>query len=622
MLKDFRSMAQGFGAWVIVVLFILAFAIVGMPQLSNYGRKPTVAVGGTKYSIRDVENEFNRLVERERVENNTIMTRDEAISNGLLTRAVSLLAVEGLYREEAKDLGITTTDEMIQSFLGAVDSLKNDRTGKIDSDLLRRIAQSNNMSLTQFKKRVGNDILRNQIDSAIALPAPMPEDTAKKFALRQTEERVVRTAVLDVTSLPEPSEQDLLSYFAAHTEDYIIPEKRAYAYVAIDPEVIRERIKVDESEIEALYASRKAQLGTPEKRSFTVAQFPDPQSAQSAVAAAQAGEALGLAAAAAGAAVTTFDNQTKDELIDTAVANAVFGAPATGLVGPVEGDFGYVVAEVTAITPAVTVSLDDVRDELTQDLIGSDVETAVAELYDELQRAGDRGESLEEAATALDLDVRKIGPVSRTFASEEARAAAGVPPAIQDTAFSMNVGSIFEEVDLPGGISAFVEVEAIDPEQTPQFEDVAARVQADYGEMQKADAVTATIEQFRQLIDSGKSFDEAAKELGTDTVSYTLSIASNNPAIPTPVALSLFELPIGEVAAGPGNEPATAFVAQTETVRFTPNAQLDRVAATYRQQLTESLGEELYDVYLTAGQVSFGTEQNSAEIAASFGIEP
>lgn len=621
MLKDFRSMAQGVGAWIIVVLFILAFAIVGMPQLSNYGRKPTVAVGGTKYSIRDVENEFNRLVERERVENNNIMTRDEAISDGLLTRAISLLAVEGLYSEEAKDLGITTTDEMIQSFLGAVDSLKNDRTGKIDTTLLARIAQSNNMSLTQFKKRVGNDILRNQIDSAIALPAPMPKDAAKKFALRQTEERVVRTAVLDVSSLPEPTDQDLLSYFAAHTEDYVIPEKRTYAYVTIDPEVIRERIKVDESEIEALYASRRAQLGTPEKRSFTVAQFPDPQSAQSAVAAAQAGKTLGVAATEAGAAVTTFDNQTKDELIDTAVANAVFGTPAPGIVGPVEGDFGYVVADVSAITPAVTVSLEEVRDELTQDLIGSDIEKEVAELYDELQRAGDRGESLEEAAKALELDVRKVGPVSKTFANEAARAAANVPPAIQDTAFSLNVGAIFEEVDLPGGISAFVEVEAIDPANTPQFEDVAEQVKADYGEMQKSDAVTATIENFRKLIDADKSFDEAAKELGTDTVSYTLSIASSNPSIPTDVALSLFELPIGEVAAGPGNEPATAFVAKTDSVRFTPNAQLDRVAASYRQQLTESLGEELYDIYLAAGQADFGTEQNNAEIAASFGLE-
>src|SRR6185312_3929147 len=61
------------------------------------------------------------------------------------------------------------------------------------------------------------------------------------------------------------SDADIASYFAAHTADFKIPEKRKIRYLLIDVDALRGKIVVPEADVERAYNNNIEQYSTPEQ---------------------------------------------------------------------------------------------------------------------------------------------------------------------------------------------------------------------------------------------------------------------------------------------------------------------------------------------------------------------
>ncbi|NIQ94157.1 MAG: peptidyl-prolyl cis-trans isomerase, partial [Desulfuromonadales bacterium] len=61
---------------------------------------------------------------------------------------------------------------------------------------------------------------------------------------------------------------------------------------------------------------------------------------------------------------TDLGDLRKEQFLDPAVAEAAFALETPGLTGVIEGQFGFVIAEVVSITPSSTQSLEEVRQSL------------------------------------------------------------------------------------------------------------------------------------------------------------------------------------------------------------------------------------------------------------------
>jgi foldase protein PrsA len=124
----------------------------------------------------------------------------------------------------------------------------------------------------------------------------------------------------------------------------------------------RHPTKVTSADIANYYNSHKSQFGTPETRDMKIVLTKTAGQAQTAKAAIQHGQSWAVVAKKYSIDPTTknkggvLTNVTKGQQ-DAALSTAAFSASTNKLLGPVKGQFGYYVLDVTKITPATQKSL-------------------------------------------------------------------------------------------------------------------------------------------------------------------------------------------------------------------------------------------------------------------------
>lgn len=620
MLKTMRGGVKGIFAWLVVGLFIIAFAFVGVPALNSLGNTDAVKVGDEAFSVTEVEREFIRRVNQQQAQTGEALTRQAAIQQGVLADTVSFFVLKGLFAEEREALGLAVSDEMVQTYTRQREEFL-DSAGNFDADLFTQLLSVNGFTLQSYRALAEGDIDQRQISQSVALGVPAPKALTRHLVLRQTEERTVKTATLTLSGEIAPSDDALRSFYAENADRYAMPETRSYDLVVLDRESLKEAITVSPEDVRQLFDARRDRLGTPERRSFVQAQFSTAEAAADAFAAITAGGSLEDVADGAGVAVVSFEDEIKTNLADPKVADAIFAAEAPGVVGPVDSVFGTVIAEVTGISEGTAVTFEDVRADLETELFDEIYRSTVGEIYLELQETGDAGSTLAGAASGLGLDVRAVGPVDRDMVTPGGAIEADVPMAAHRLAFSRPEGSLFEAVDLPETSYGFVEVKSVSPAQPRPFDSVADQVLSDYRTQETVTRLDALAAQFRESVASGTSFDEAAAALGGEVSGRTLSFGPAPEGIPPGLVEQLFTQNLGDVADAPLPDGESVMVAVAETVTFGPNGQATTFEDRLRLQLGQTMGQELFEAYVFAAQEALGVERNDALIASRFQSE-
>jgi foldase protein PrsA len=119
---------------------------------------------------------------------------------------------------------------------------------------------------------------------------------------------------------------------------------------------------VTPAQIQSYYNSHQSQFGTPESRNMRVVLAKDQANALAAKKALESGKSWAEVASKYSTDPTTKNsggllNGVTKQQADAALASAAFSAPVNKLLGPVKGQFGYYVFDVSHVTPATHQSL-------------------------------------------------------------------------------------------------------------------------------------------------------------------------------------------------------------------------------------------------------------------------
>lgn len=618
MLATFRKLLEGPGKYVLGLMIILAFGVVGLPTLSNFGRSKAIEVGDRGFTAQEVEREFRRRFQRAQAESEEPLTQEDAVAAGLLRDAVSSLTVQALVLEEAEQLGLSTTDEMVQAYLREQPVFTDPDSGEFDSALVRRYLTITNQSVTELRDTLRVELIQQQVASSVALNQPGPSVAADFVTLRQGEVRETSVAVLTPDNLAEPTEADLQSYYEANTARYQRPEFRTFTFVALSEDAVRDRVTINEDEVRQLFDARAELLGTPETRSFAQARFNSAEAAEAALQAIEGGADFADAAAEAGASVTNVARQSRDTLADRAVAEAAFGIEEPGVAGPVDGVFGVVLLNVTEIVPGTEVTFEDVREDLEAELFAEIFGAELDALYDEIQEAGDTGASLSAAAEGVGLEAENLGPVALSGVTPTGTTLE-IEPATLQTAFSAGADGFFEEVRLADGGYGFIQVEDITAAATKPYEEVADQVALDAAAEARATALTDLVAQIRLSVTGGQSFEEAVASVGGTAATRTLTVRSSPEDLPPQLVDDIFFEPVGTVISAPGGGGASMTVAQVSEVKFEALPPGIGNKNAIRAQLGSQMSQDQYRAYIAALEESVGVKTNEALLAQRFG---
>jgi foldase protein PrsA len=138
---------------------------------------------------------------------------------------------------------------------------------------------------------------------------------------------------------------------------------------------------VTDAQISAYYNSHQSQFGTPETRDLRIVLTKTASQASAAKAALAAGQSWNAVAKKYSTDPATRDKggvmtNVSQGSTDPSLEKAAFSAPVNKVMGPVKGQFGYYVVEVTKITPGTHKSLAQERSLIRQTLVSLQQQSA------------------------------------------------------------------------------------------------------------------------------------------------------------------------------------------------------------------------------------------------------
>ncbi len=205
-----------------------------------------------------------------------------------------------------------------------------------------------------------------------------------------------------------PTEAELKAYYAAHPDDFTLPEQRKLRYVLLTRAPFEAQATPSEAEIAAAYKSRATQYAARSERDFSQLILPSEAQAKDIAAKVAAGGSLADLARAAGFAATPLNNLSQNQLAGQAnpeAARAAFAGARGAVVGPFKTPLGWVLIRVEDIRTIPAKTLEQVRPDLVSELRAQKARQLFGDFVNNLDGKLGEGATLAEVARSNNLQI-------------------------------------------------------------------------------------------------------------------------------------------------------------------------------------------------------------------------
>lgn len=621
MLDALRRGSTGWVAKILLALLVLSFAIWGVADVfTGYGRGSVATVGDQEIRAEDFQRAFQNeltLIKRQAGRN---ITTEEARAAGLDNRVLAQLIAWAAVEQHASNLGLALSDEAI------VKALMNDPAFKGPDDKFSRAAFeniANQMGLNErgFVALRRRDELRALVTSSLIDSVAISDAEVELLNSWQEEKRVAEHFTInadEAVTVPEPDEAKLKQTYEQNKAQFMAPEYRKLAVLAVSVDSLKDKMDVSDEEIKASYADTKKDYNTPEKRRVQQIAFKDKAAAEAAKKAIKDGKGFGEVAKEAGAQAADIDLGliTKDDLIDPKIADVAFSLKKDEVSDVVEGRFATVLLRATDIREPVNRTLDDVKDKVRDKVAREKASSQLQSLIDQVEENRNLGKPLKEIAEELKLKFLDVPAADRSNNTPDNKLAIALPDAsaVLQVAFQSGVGLENDPVELREGGYAWVDVLGVtEPKQKP-FDAVKEDVKMLAIDTERARLISELADKLIERAKNGEAMEALAKEAKVTKVDTTPPFTRST----TPHGMSkdavakVFTLDKGAIASAPSTNKKSRTIFKVTEVKPAPPAD-KQVRERIVKELKDQITDEMLSQYVVALQEKLGTKINEAE---------
>ncbi|WP_119303347.1 peptidylprolyl isomerase [Dongia deserti] len=610
MLTSIRGKAK---SWIFKILFgilIIAFAAWGIGDI--FARrdlsKPVLQVGDLAYTQQEFDRDLRRRLQQFRQQGLDINVQQFAALGGV-DQILSQQTSQMLLRQYADRLGLTIPQAVAIGDIQNNPAFRN-AAGQFDRDRFLALLSQSGLSEAGYVQMRRDEMRLQQLTGPAfgALSTP-PVLSDRVFAYLNEERTAEFLVIPDATmEVKEPDQAAMEKFYQDNIARYQRPEYRAFIAVHMKPEDFAKDITIPEDQLKSEFESRQAEFSTPESRAVEQVVLQDQAKADAIVAAVKGGKSFADAVKeVTGSAPVDLGDVTKDKL-PPAIAEQSFALPADGVSEPLKSAFGLHVVHVKSITPGVTKTFEDVKEQLRQELALAQAGDAMVSVVNQLDDTLAGGASLEQAAQQLNLTTQKYEAVDSSGKDRDGKDANVIPEILQ-LAEQTEAGQTSLVSTLSDGSYAVVQVTNVMPAEAKPLNEVAEQVKQDWLAKARRDAADAKA---KEIADKVKSGDLAAlgKELGLELkVSKPFTRSEGDGPIDQSLAQKLFELQLGEAATGRTGDGA--IVARVSAIiPAKPEEKKDQVAQ-LSEQLADTMRKDLYAEFLFALGQNIEVERNN-----------
>jgi peptidyl-prolyl cis-trans isomerase D len=475
MLTLFRKFARSWVSAILIGLLIISFGVWGISDVFNGATADGVAkVAGKTISQQEYRAEFDRLLKRAKAEANRDVTTEEARKEGLDSAVLERMVGDRAFAAFTDSLGLGVSKSVVQSEIAKIPGFQNSATQRFSQDIYLQALAENGFTPQAFEASVRGDLSRQSLTLAASSGFRAPRVFASQTLAYGTERRAV-TVVPVAASLAgpprQPSEAQIAAFYQENKAALTRPETRALTLAIASLADFKAKAVIDEAQARQIFATNKARLSTPAKRSIIQISAPDKAKADQAAARLRAGEAPAAIATALGLGAPIILNEVAQTGIpDENVAKAAFLA-ANGAIETVAAKLQpFAAFKVTGVTPAKEALYEEAATEIRDQLRATAAGEAMTDATEVFDAAISDGATLDAAAAKAGFRTVKIPGLladGRSIATGQPIAELASAPAILRDAFSGAKGDISDLTSLPGDIYMSVQIDTITPAAAP-----------------------------------------------------------------------------------------------------------------------------------------------------------
>lgn len=527
------------------------------------------------------------------------VTQEDAIAAGIHRRLLESMIGRNAFYAYAERLGVGASNVQVANRIRQIPAVLNPVTGAFDEAAYGQFLSELRYSQADFERDVRSDITLNMLMEALAVGVRAPSSFGELAYTYNTETRVVSIAEAPasvVGAIAPATEAELQALYQELQQQLQVPEFRALTLVYARPQDFVSRVTVPEDRLNTELESRRASLAQPEKRTYVRITAQNQQQANELAARLGRGESADAVASSVGLQATRGENQSRTDVPDARVAEAVFSTQPRA-VRVVQGELApWVVVRVESVTPAVEADLTQARAELRQTIALDEAREQLDNAVSAFEDARGAGTAIADAARQAGLTVVTVPPVDAQGRGQDGQPVEAVAE-MQDVmraAFATQDGEASDFLPVGDG-DVMVSVDRVIPASVRPFEEVRAQLAAVHVGRVRGQRLRELGEQVVADVRGGQSFQAAARAHRFNIVVASRPLdrqtAARIPARGLPA--QIFASAEGAVLSDVRADGEAALVAVLEHINRPDPASAPQAVEASRQSIQEGLSQSL-----------------------------
>jgi peptidyl-prolyl cis-trans isomerase D len=425
MLTTIREKAQGWIAWVIVIIISVPFALWGINEY--FSAQETVVIaeinGDELYS-----QEFQEVVRKQRaalrqqfggkIDNKIFETK------AFKLRVLNEMITQRLVSADIQNHTYQVGDEQLAMYLRTNPAFQVD--GAFSPERYAQAVRRNGLSVPEFENRIRLGNIVAQIEQGFTRSV-IDNDAVMGNLLRLQEEK--RDFALMILSSEryidqvEISDEDISNYYDSNKDSFMTPEEVRVEYISLSLQDVASQIKPDEKDLLVFYEENKDQYVQAEQRQaqhilLAVDADADEEeiarvSALAADLAQQARDGKDFSELAKKYSVDSISSANGGDLgyfekgvMDKGFDEKVFTMQKGEISEPVKTRFGFHIIKLNDIKPETGKSFDQVKEQISNEYALTEATSRFGQMAEELQNlVFEQPTTLQPAADALGLKI-------------------------------------------------------------------------------------------------------------------------------------------------------------------------------------------------------------------------
>ena len=259
MLQAIRNRAQGFFAWVILILISVPFALWGIQNYVSTGaEEPIATVGDKEFFQRDINRAYQQFQQSPYGQS---QINEEKIKQQLLSKLIE----DEVLAQEIDQIDMVVNDDAVRQYISSIQYFQSD--GKFDRDKYELILSSQGNSSAQFTAQVRKAFGMEQFKRAVLDTSFVTQTELERFFKIQNQERKIEYVVISVVDDESVMTTDEVEkYYREHALSFATPERVSIEYLELSLDNLADKVNFTEDELALFYEENKDSYTTEGRR--------------------------------------------------------------------------------------------------------------------------------------------------------------------------------------------------------------------------------------------------------------------------------------------------------------------------------------------------------------------